>query len=159
IRDRNVTGVQTCALPILLTKLKPTTLEDIIAINALYRPGPMRYIPTYIQRKLKKQKISYPHEDLKPILKQTYGVLIYQEQIMQIAHQLAGFTLGEADLLRRAVSKKNRQELAKQREIFIQGCLNNGYSKDVAKQLFLWIVKFSNYGFNRSHAVAYSKIS
>jgi len=143
----------------VLTKLKPTTLEDIIAINALYRPGPMRYIPTYIQRKLKKQKISYPHEDLKPILKQTYGVLIYQEQIMQIAHQLAGFTLGEADLLRRAVSKKNRQELAKQREIFIQGCLNNGYSKDVAKQLFLWIVKFSNYGFNRSHAVAYSKIS
>ena len=143
----------------VLTQLKPTTLEDIIAVNALYRPGPMSYIPTYIKRKFKEEHITYPHKDLEPILEKTYGVLIYQEQIMQIAHQFAGFSLGDADLLRRAISQKKRETITNQQEAFIQGCLANGYTKEVAEEVFKWIVKFSNYGFNRSHAVAYSKIS
>ncbi|HLR40535.1 MAG TPA: DNA polymerase III subunit alpha [Virgibacillus sp.] len=143
----------------VLTNLKPTTFEDIVAVNALYRPGPMAYIPVYIDRKYNREKITYPHPDLMPILEKTYGVLIYQEQIMQIAHQIAGFTLGEADILRRAVSKKDQAVMDEQKEAFIHGCVQNGYERKVAKQMFAWIVKFSNYGFNRSHAVAYSKIS
>lgn len=143
----------------VLTKLKPTSFEDIVAVNALYRPGPMENIPVYISRKHKQEAIQYPHPDLEPILKQTYGVLIYQEQIMQIANQIAGFTLGKADILRRAVSKKQHGLMDEQREAFITGCLNNGYDKTVAEEIFKWIVQFSNYGFNRSHAIAYSKIS
>lgn len=143
----------------VLMNLRPTTFEDIVAVNALFRPGPMAYIPVYIDRKNHREKITYPHPDLKPILEKTYGVLIYQEQIMQIAHQIAGFTLGEADILRRAVSKKNQTVMEEQREAFISGCMQNGYEREIAKQIFKWIVKFSNYGFNRSHAVAYSKIS
>src|SRR5699024_12565566 len=92
-------------------------------------------------------------------LSKTYGVLVYQEQIMQIAHQIAGFTLGEADMLRRAISKKESVLMDRQKNAFIQGCLNNGYDETVGSELFAWIVKFSNYGFNRSHAVAYTKIS
>src|SRR5690625_4099018 len=137
----------------VLTNLKPTRFEDIVAVNALYRPGPMAYIPVYINRKNNREQISYPHPDLAPILEKTYGVLIYQEQIMQIAHQIAGFTLGEADILRRAVSKKDQAVMDKQKETFIRGCIRKGYAKQVAEQIFSWIVKFSNYGFNRSHAV------
>src|SRR5699024_3009628 len=103
--------------------------------------------------------VTYTHPDLEPILKQTYGVLVYQEQIMQIAHQIAGFTLGEADILRRAVSKKNNAVMKQQEEAFINGCLANGYDRSVAEEIFQWIVRFSNYGFPRSHAVAYSMIS
>ncbi|ASN05011.1 DNA polymerase III subunit alpha [Virgibacillus necropolis] len=143
----------------VLTKLKPTSFEDIVAVNALYRPGPMENIPTYISRKHNQSPIHYPHPDLEPILKKTYGVLIYQEQIMQIASHLAGFSLGKADILRRAVSKKQHELMDEQRETFIAGCLNNGYDEAVAIEIFDWIVQFSNYGFNRSHAVAYSKIS
>ncbi|GGJ96837.1 DNA polymerase III subunit alpha [Lentibacillus kapialis] len=143
----------------VLIRLKPTTFEDIVAVNALFRPGPMENIPVYIDRKHGREKITYPHPDLEPILKKTYGVLIYQEQIMQIAHEIAGFSLGQADILRRAVSKKQQQVMDQQREVFIRGCLDNGYTESVAEEMFQWIVKFSNYGFNRSHAVAYSKIS
>lgn len=143
----------------VLMKLKPTSFEDIVAVNALYRPGPMEYIPTYIARKHHKEKITYPHPDLATILADTYGVLVYQEQIMQIAHKIAGFTLGQADILRRAVSKKQETVMEKQKEAFIQGCLTNGYNQNVAEEIFAWIVKFSNYGFNRSHAVAYSMIA
>ncbi len=143
----------------VLTRLKPTSFEDIVAVNALYRPGPMEYIPVYINRKNNKEEVTYPHPDLAPILEKTYGVLVYQEQIMQIAHQIAGLPLGEADILRRAVSKKDETVMAEQKEAFICGCLRNGYTEQVAKEIFLWIVKFSNYGFNRSHAVAYSKIA
>src|SRR5690606_33714191 len=92
----------------VLQQLKPTTFDDIVAVNALYRPGPMDFIPNYITRKHGKMKTTYPHQDLKPILENTYGVLVYQEQIMQIAHRIAGFTLGQADVLRRAVSKKKQ---------------------------------------------------
>lgn len=143
----------------VLTQLKPTTFEDIVAVNALFRPGPMENIPVYIGRKHGQEKVAYPHPDLKPILEKTFGVLIYQEQIMQIAHKIAGFSLGEADVLRRAVSKKQQTVMEEQKESFIQGCLTNGYPENTAEEIFKWIVKFSNYGFNRSHAVAYSMIS
>ncbi|WP_459499143.1 DNA polymerase III subunit alpha [Bacillus sp. C1] len=142
----------------VLRSLKPNEFEDIVAVNALYRPGPMEQIPTFIESKHGTRQIHYLHEDLKPILKSTYGVIIYQEQIMQIASQLAGFSLGEADLLRRAVSKKNREILEQERVHFVQGCLRNGYNKMSAEQIYDLIVRFANYGFNRSHAVAYSMI-
>ncbi|EQB35719.1 hypothetical protein M948_11800 [Virgibacillus sp. CM-4] len=143
----------------VLQQLKPTEFEDIVAVNALYRPGPMEYIPTFIRRKHGEEAITYPHPDLAPILSKTYGVLVYQEQIMQIANRIAGFSLGKADILRRAVSKKQEQLMAEQKTDFITGCVRNGYSKKVAEEIFEWIVRFSNYGFNRSHAVAYSRIS
>src|SRR5699024_9823006 len=143
----------------VLKRLKPSRFDDIVAVNALYRPGPMDYISVYIDRKQKRQEVTYPHPDLKPILRNTYGVLIYQEQIMLIASQIAGFRLGEADLLRRAVSKKKHGLMEEQQAAFINGCMQNGYDRRVAEEIFAWIVKFSNYGFPRSHAVAYSKIA
>lgn len=143
----------------VLKQLKPTELSDIIALNALYRPGPMEQIPTFINRKFQKESITYVHEDLEPILKDTYGVLVYQEQIMQIAHKIAGFTLGEADLLRRAVSKKDAQVMEQLENQFLDGCKQNGYKKEIGEEIFSWINRFANYGFNKSHSVAYSKIS
>src|SRR5699024_6998001 len=158
-RTNGVFQLESNGMKNVLRELSPNEFADIVAVNALYRPGPMEYIPTYIKRKKGLEQITYPHPDLTDILKDTYGVLIYQEQIMQIAHKIAGFTLGEADILRRAVSKKKEALLAEQRDGFIQGCLTNGYTEQVAKEIFNWIVKFANYGFNKSHAVAYSKIS
>lgn len=143
----------------VLTRLMPTRFEDIVAVNALYRPGPMENIPLYIDRKHGREKTDYPHPDLEPILKNTYGVIVYQEQIMQIASKMAGFSLGEADLLRRAVGKKQRDVLDKERHHFVKGALNKGYSEQTANQIYDLIVKFANYGFNRSHAVAYSFIA
>lgn len=143
----------------VLVRLKPTSLEDIIAVNALYRPGPMENIPTYIERKHGHTSFTYIHPDLEAILRPTYGVLIYQEQIMQIAHQFAGLSLGEADILRRAVSKKKRKLLEEGRESFISGCVHRGYDRQIAEEVFSWIVKFADYGFNKSHSVAYSKIA
>lgn len=142
-----------------LKRLVPTRFEDVVAVNALYRPGPMEYIPLYADRKHGRQPISYPHPDLEPILENTYGVLVYQEQIMQIASKFAGFSMGEADILRRAVSKKQSEVMQTQQEKFVQGCVKNGYRETVANEIFQWIVRFSDYGFNRSHAVAYSMIS
>ncbi|SFJ12377.1 DNA polymerase-3 subunit alpha [Halobacillus dabanensis] len=143
----------------VLMRLKPNHFEDVVAVNALYRPGPMEYIPTYIERKNGGKDVPFPHPDLKPILAPTFGVLVYQEQIMQVAQLVAGYSLGEADILRRAVSKKQADVLENERMKFITGCEKRGYEESVAHQLFDWIVKFSNYGFNRSHAVAYSLIS
>ncbi|MFC4403678.1 DNA polymerase III subunit alpha [Gracilibacillus xinjiangensis] len=143
----------------VLREMQPSHFEDIVAVNALYRPGPMQFIPTYNNRKNGREKVDYLHPDLEPILKKTYGVLIYQEQIMQIANKLAGFSYGEADLLRRAVSKKEKDAILAQKEKFIQGCKENGYQASLANEVFDWIIKFSNYGFNRSHAVAYSMIA
>ncbi|WP_369902309.1 DNA polymerase III subunit alpha [Bacillus manliponensis] len=142
----------------VLRTLKPNEFEDIVAVNALYRPGPMEQIPAFIESKHGKRDIHYVHPDLKPILERTYGVIVYQEQIMQIASNLASFSLGEADLLRRAVSKKNRDILDEQRAHFVNGCLRNGYNEKTAQQIYDLIVRFANYGFNRSHAVAYSMI-
>ncbi|MDX8046703.1 DNA polymerase III subunit alpha [Gracilibacillus sp. S3-1-1] len=143
----------------VLKELKPTNFEDIVAVNALYRPGPMEFIPTYIERKHQKRPIPSVHPDVDAILQTTYGVLLYQEQIIQTVHQMAGFTYGEADILRRAVSKKDKQLLMDNKQKFIHGSLQNGYTKKTAEEVFDWIVRFSNYGFNRSHAVAYSVIA
>ncbi|OEH91851.1 DNA polymerase III subunit alpha [Bacillus solimangrovi] len=143
----------------VLKRLKPNDFEDIVAVNALYRPGPMEQIPDFIERKHGLKSVNYPHPILKPILEKTYGVIVYQEQIMQIASKMAQFSLGEADLLRRAVSKKKADVLQAQREHFVQGCLHNGYDEQVANEIYDLIVQFANYGFNRSHAVAYSMIS
>ena len=142
-----------------LKKLKVNSLEDIVAALALYRPGPMDNIDSYIKRKEKREKIEYIHPDLENILKPTYGIIIYQEQIMQIAVLLAGYSYGEADLLRRAMSKKKEDILINEKPKFISGCLNNGYSKDVATKIYDLILKFANYGFNKSHSVSYAIIA
>ncbi|HET7627795.1 MAG TPA: DNA polymerase III subunit alpha [Bacillales bacterium] len=143
----------------VLQRLKPTTFEDIVAVNALYRPGPMENIPTYIAGKHGELDVQYIHDDLKPILEKTYGVIVYQEQIMQIASNLAGFSLGEADLLRRAISKKKKNILDEEREHFVSGCVNNGYPAETAETVYDLIMRFADYGFPRSHAVAYSVIA
>lgn len=143
----------------VLEQLHPDSFEDIVAVNALYRPGPMNNIGHFINRKHGKEKVQYPDPSLKKILGPTYGVLVYQEQVMQTAQVLAGFSLGEADLLRRAMSKKNADVIQKEREKFIQGAVKLGRRKEIAEQVYDYIAQFANYGFNRSHAVAYSKIA
>ncbi|OIK08531.1 DNA polymerase III subunit alpha [Bacillus sp. MUM 116] len=143
----------------VLVRLKPSRFEDIVAVNALYRPGPMENIPLFIDRKHGRKPVVYPHPDLKNILENTYGVIVYQEQIMQIASTMAGFSLGEADLLRRAVGKKQKETLDRERTHFVQGALKKGYDQSLANEIYDLIVRFANYGFNRSHAVAYSMIA
>ncbi len=142
-----------------LTHMKPNHIEDIIALVALYRPGPMNNIPIYNDCKHGRRTPDYLHPLLEDILKPTYGVIIYQEQVMQIAQKLSGFTAGQADILRRAMGKKKRAELEKQKQNFINGAVNNGISKDVAASIFLKIEPFAEYGFNKSHAAAYAIIS
>ena len=142
-----------------LINMKPNRLEDIIALVALYRPGPMSNIPIYNDCKHGKREPDYLHPKLEEILKPTYGVIIYQEQVMQIAQILSGFTAGEADLLRRAMGKKKRAELEKQKQRFIDGAYKNGITKDIAAGIFLKIEPFAEYGFNKSHAAAYAVIA
>jgi len=142
-----------------LRQMKPTEFNDIVALVALYRPGPMGNIPIYNDCKNGLKKPDYIHETLESILKPTYGIIIYQEQVMQIAQTLAGFTAGEADILRRAMGKKKRAELEKQKEKFIAGAIKNGIKKDVANYVFTKIEPFADYGFNKSHAVAYAFIA
>ena len=142
-----------------LIQMKPNHLEDIIALVALYRPGPMSNIPTYNDCKHGKIEPDYLHPDLKEILKPTYGVIIYQEQVMQIAQKLSGFTAGEADILRKAIGKKKRAELEKQKQKFIEGAVKNSINKEVAASIFLKIQPFAEYGFNKSHAAAYAIIA
>ncbi len=141
-----------------LRELKPTEFEDIIAMVALYRPGPMEWIPDFVARKHGKKKVEYLHPKLKPILENTYGVAIYQEQVMQIARDLAGFTMGEADVLRKAMGKKIVELLAKQKEKFFDGCVKNSIPKELAEKVFAFIEPFAGYGFNRSHAACYALI-
>lgn len=142
-----------------LKELKPNEFEDIIFLCAAYRPGPMKYIPEYIARKYGKEKTVYLHEKLEPILKNTYGIAIYQEQVLRIAVDMAGYSLGEADVLRRAIGKKKPEVLAAEKEKFLKGCEKEGYSSKLAHQLFSYIEPFADYGFNRSHAAAYALIS
>ncbi|MBO6491041.1 MAG: DNA polymerase III subunit alpha, partial [Pelagibacteraceae bacterium] len=142
-----------------LMQMKPNKLEDIIALVALYRPGPMSNISIYNDCKHKKKEPDYLHPKLKEILEPTYGVIIYQEQVMQIAQILSGFTAGEADILRRAMGKKKRAELEKQKQSFINGAIKNGIQKDVADYIFQKIEPFAEYGFNKSHAAAYAVIA
>jgi DNA polymerase-3 subunit alpha len=142
-----------------LVDMRPDRFEDIIALVALYRPGPMANIPTYCARKHGDEEPEYLHPMLEPILKETFGVIIYQEQVMQIAQVMAGYSLGEADLLRRAMGKKIRSEMEKQREGFVAGSVKNGVPKGQAEIIFELLAKFADYGFNKSHAAAYALVS
>ncbi|QQV75665.1 DNA polymerase III subunit alpha [Rickettsia tillamookensis] len=142
-----------------LRRLKPDSIHDLIALGALYRPGPMENIPTYIACKHKLQQPDYLHELLKPILEETYGVVIYQEQVQRIAQVLAGYTLGAADLLRRAMGKKIKKEMEEQEEIFVKGAIANNILESQAKSIFATVAKFAGYGFNKAHAAAYGVIS
>ena len=143
----------------VLRKLGPESIEDIAAVNALYRPGPMEQIDLFISRKKGLAAIDYLHPDLKSILEVTYGVMVYQEQVMQVASRMAGFSLGEADILRRAIGKKQKSAIDEERRHFIEGSLQQGYSEQTAEQVYDYIERFANYGFNRSHSVAYSFIA
>jgi DNA polymerase-3 subunit alpha len=142
-----------------LKELVPTNFNDITAMVALYRPGPMQFIPDYIARKHGHQKIEYLHPKLEPILKETQGICIYQEQLMKIAQEVCGFTLGEADVLRKAVGKKIKELLDAQEQKFINGAVKNGADKNVAEELWQWILPFASYGFNKSHSAAYALIA
>ena len=142
-----------------IKKLKPDNVEDIIASLALFRPGPMNNIDSYIKRKKSIEKIDYIHDDLYDILKDTYGIIIYQEQIMLIASRMASYTLGEADVLRRAMSKKKESILINEKEKFITRSIANGYDEKIATKVYELILKFASYGFNRAHSVSYAMIS
>jgi DNA polymerase-3 subunit alpha len=139
-----------------LRKLKPTAITDIVAMNALYRPGPMEMIGDFIKRKQGSQRTAHLHPKMEQILKETYGIIVYQEQVMKIASEIAGFSLAKADLMRRAMGKKDKELMAKQKAEFIDGAIKNGTSKKVAGEIFDMIEKFASYGFNKSHSVAYS---
>lgn len=143
----------------LLRKLQIRSFDDIAVAVALFRPGPMENIPAYLRRRNGEEKVVYPHPDLEKILKDTHGIIVYQEQIMQIAHDFAGFTLGEADVLRRAVSKKKEEVLQQERLRFVTKCIGKGYSQTVADEIYDYIVKFANYGFNKNHSVVYALVA
>ena len=143
----------------VLKKLRPTNLEDIAAVNALYRPGPMEQIDTFIKRKHGQEVVKYPHPILESILQSTYGVMVYQEQVMQVTSQMAGFTLGQADILRRAIGKKDAKVIEKEKAHFIEGAIGKGIDVASATEVYQYIERFANYGFNRSHAFAYSLLA
>lgn len=161
--DGDTTGVfqfESAGMRKYLRELKPNTFEDIIVMVSLYRPGPMAYIPTYIARKYGKENVSYPHPSLETILRPTQGIAVYQEQIMQLVQAFAGFSLGEADILRRAIGKKKIDLLMEQKEKFIKAANTQGHSTDLAKYIFEDIIEpFAGYGFNKSHAACYALIS
>ena len=142
-----------------LVQAKPDCIEDLIALNALYRPGPMENIPSFIARKHKRERVLYPHPNLEKVLSNTYGIMIYQEQVMQAAQVIAGYSLGGADLLRRAMGKKKVEEMAKERTKFVEGAGNNGIAERLANEIFDTMEKFAGYGFNKSHAAAYSVVA
>ncbi len=143
-----------------LKELKPTVMDDLIAMNALYRPGPMQFIPEYIACKHGRRDVEYPHDNLKPILEPTYGIMVYQEQIMQVAQVMGGYSLGEADILRRAMGKKKMEEMQKQKAIFLERAVKEkGYDADVADKVFEKMAFFAGYGFNKSHSAAYSVVA
>lgn len=143
----------------VLMQLRPETFEDIVAVNALYRPGPMQQINHYIKRKHKEEAVDYLHPMIEEILKPTYGIIIYQEQVMQILVQMGGFSMGEADMLRRAMSKKLASVMDQQRDHFVEGAIQKGVAPSKAKEIYEYIYQFSNYGFNRAHAVVYSTLA
>jgi DNA polymerase III subunit alpha len=142
-----------------LRKLKPSNLNDLAVMNALYRPGPMQMIDDYIARKHGEKPVEYLHPKLESILKETFGIVVYQEQVMQIANQIAGFSLAKADLMRRAMGKKDKELMAKQRDEFIEGAVKNGVDRKIAEEIFDMLERFASYGFNKSHAVAYAYIA
>ena len=143
----------------MLRALKPSKFEDIIAAVALYRPGPMDLIPSYVERRHGREQVDYPHQMLEAILAETYGIIIYQEQVMQIAQVMGGYSLGKADLLRRAMGKKKKEEMDAQREVFMAGAIERQVDKKLASEVFDLMEKFASYGFNKSHAAAYALVS
>jgi DNA polymerase-3 subunit alpha len=143
----------------MLRDAKPTRLEDLIALNALYRPGPMDLIPSFVARKHGREVVEYPHPLVANMLSETYGIMVYQEQVMQTAQILGGYSLGGADMLRRAMGKKDADEMARHRQIFRDGALKNGINQDKADEVFDLMEKFAGYGFNKSHAAAYSLLA
>ena len=143
----------------ILRQAQPSRLEDLVALNALYRPGPMDYIPNYIEGKFDPSKIKYPDPCLKDILEETYGVMVYQEQVMQVAQRIAGYSLGGADMLRRAMGKKKAEVMAAEKSKFVEGAVKNGFEADHAAEIFEIMVPFAGYGFNKSHAAAYSIVA
>jgi len=158
-RTTGVFQLESSGMKRYLKKLKPTSFEDIVVMVALYRPGPMQFIPDYIDRKNNKRKIKYLHPKLKPILEDTQGICIFQEQLMEIARELAGFSLSEADVLRKAVGKKIKSLLVIQKEKFINGMIKNKIARETAQKIWEWILPFAQYGFNKSHSVAYATIA
>ncbi|MEJ2560806.1 MAG: DNA polymerase III subunit alpha, partial [Anaerolineae bacterium] len=158
----DVTGifqVESAGMRRVLTTMKPTKFEHIVATISLYRPGPMEYIENYIDRMHGRKPVKYHHPSLEPILAETYGIIVYQEQIMQIASQLSGYSPGEADLMRRAVGKKKKEELLRHREKFVQGAIERGIPEEAANQIFDDIEFFARYGFNKAHAADYAVIT
>lgn len=151
--------IESAGMRDVLQKLQPDKIEDLIALVALYRPGPMDDIPKYIACKHGVEPITYLHEKLIPILEETYGVMVYQEQVMQIAQVMAGYTLGQADILRRAMGKKNKDEMQAQQARFIDGAVARGVDKEVAERLFELMSKFASYGFNKSHSTPYGVLT
>ncbi len=143
----------------ILKQAKPGKIEDLIALNALYRPGPMAYIPQFVESKWGRQEIEYPDPCLKDILEETYGVIVYQEQVMQVAQIIAGYSLGQADLLRRAMGKKKVEVMVKEKAKFIEGAKNRGFKEADADRIFEILIPFAGYGFNKSHAAAYSVVA
>lgn len=143
----------------LAKELKPSKITDIAAMVALYRPGPMDLIPVFIEGKNNPKKIKYLHPDLKPILEETYGVLVYQEQVMEIAHRLAGYSMSEADSLRLAMGKKKKELMKKEKQKFIAGCLKRGYKRSLAENVWGFMEKFASYGFNKPHSASYALIA
>ena len=143
----------------LLRKMNVSSFDDLVAAIALFRPGAMSNIDSYVRRKEGKEKITYLHEDLREILQSTYGIITYQEQVMQIANVMAGYTLGEADILRRAMGKKSHEIMSNEKDKFIKRSINNGYSEEISKQVFDLIYKFADFGFNKSHSVGYSVVA
>ncbi|MFZ1518075.1 MAG: DNA polymerase III subunit alpha [Ignavibacteriaceae bacterium] len=142
-----------------LKQLHPTSLNDLAAMNALYRPGPMEFIDDFIDRKFGRKEVKYSHKILEPILKETYGIIVYQEQVIQLANKVGGMSLADADLLRRAMGKKDLKVMEDQKIVFVDGAIKNGVDRKNALEIFETIFKFANYGFNKSHAVAYSFIA
>jgi DNA polymerase-3 subunit alpha len=145
----------------LIKKLKPTKFEEITALLALYRPGPLNsgMHTTFVDRKHGRSQVTYPHELLEPVLSETYGVIVYQEQVMEAARVLAGYSMGQADILRRVMGKKKVEEMEEQREIFVKGCDKNSIPAKTAEKIFELIEQFAEYGFNKSHSAAYAVIS
>ncbi len=162
LKSADTTGVfqlESTGMKKILHDMQPDKIEDIVALVSLYRPGPMDSIPSYIARKKGEEKPDYMHPLLEPILKETYGIMIYQEQVMQISQVMAGYSLGGADLLRRAMGKKIKEEMVRQRGIFIEGAVKNNIKKETAELVFDKMAKFAEYGFNKSHAAAYAYVA